>query len=96
MSQFLILSEPIFIILFAQCLCRLSRSNCQVTPEVRAGFILVALAAAYCLIAPYVWGIPPTWPELILGAAVVLRQWSTSGQWACGIPHHVLKEGANG
>jgi hypothetical protein len=91
MQALLTVNEVVFIIVFLQCLCRLSQVNNQVVRLVRLSFTAIAMAAAYCVLSPYMWGITPTWPQIMLGVAVILRQWSTAEQWAVSLPPHILK-----
>lgn len=75
------LNEVVYACLFVSCFCRLSRSNIEVRPHVRAGFVLMALASVFCVLAPQVWDIAATWTQIAIGAAVLFKQSATSPAW---------------
>lgn len=86
-----VISETLFVILFSQCVCRLSRSHDDVSISVRVGFVALALSAVLGLFAPYVLSIATTWPQVVLVGAIVLRQWATSHAWRQDVPMCVIK-----
>ncbi len=85
------LNEPVYLLLFISCFCRLSRSSADVVPEVRAGFVGVAMASLLCVIAPQVWGLVPSWTQIVFGLAILFKQWATSETWVFQIPPHLLR-----
>lgn len=91
-ATLIVLNEPVYILIFMTCFCRLSRSNARVCPEIRAGFVVLALASAICVLAPQLWGVVPSWTQIVFGLAVLYRQWASAEKWISDVPPSALIE----
>jgi hypothetical protein len=79
-------------VIFWTCFCRQARSTHRTRPQIRAAFWLLAVGALVLGAAPWapaLWDWPhyyPTWPVLLLQAAVAHVQLATAHYWRRGVP----------
>ena len=74
--------------LFYTCFCRLVRTNRETHSSIRAAFVLLATAAAWCLFEPLSNGVSPHASQLLIEGAMVVVQALTAKYWRDGVPEH--------
>lgn len=71
--------------------CRAVKSDCTVRADVRAAFVVLGTAALASALAPFLWGLVPSWPVCALLAGFVLVHWVTARHWSNGVPYAFLR-----
>lgn len=74
--------------LFYTCFCRLVRTNRETHASIRAAFVVLATAAAWCLFEPLSKGVAPQNNQLLIEGAMVIVQALTARYWRDSVPTH--------
>jgi hypothetical protein len=80
--------------LFYTCFCRLVRTSTDTVMPVRLAFCVLAAASALCGAAPFLTGMVPQWPQLVIEAAMAVVQALTAQYWRDGVPCHFQRHTA--
>ena len=86
------LNTVLCAMLFYTCFCRLVRTSGETVPGVRLAFIVLAMASALCLSAPFLFAYKPTWPSLLMVGSMAFVQALTAKYWKDGVPCHFRKQ----
>lgn len=89
--------------IFWSCFCRQARATAHSTrPQVRAAFALLGAASIALGIAPWapaLWpecpDYAPSWPELLMLAAISVVQGVTAHYWRAGVPRDFQRKEGN-
>lgn len=73
-------------VLFYNCFCRLTKTNDDTEPAVRAGFMVVAVSSAVLGASPWLAGFTPSWVSVAHTASITVLQGITSRYWRLGVP----------
>lgn len=74
------------VVLFAS-FCRLTKTTEETHTTVRLGIYLIASAAIFALVAPFLWKWNPDLIHLAIFAGLAVHKVATRKAWQHGVPH---------
>lgn len=84
---YLIIFDAHALALLASCFCRLSKTcKARTKPVIRWTFTALSIVAAWCSVAPWIFGYQPDMISTALVSVIAYTQIVTAHYWRSGVP----------
>lgn len=87
-----VINAALCLALFWSCFCRLVKANEHTYASLRLALIALGVASLVLGFAPWLWGLQPTLPVVLVLAGMTAVQGITSRLWRDGVPDSFQKE----